>query len=68
MAEPQVPFPVLVEAHMRMAEMLAATPEKPGPLWLWDADAGAEAAAFAARLGDYADVMGAFDPCVYPRF
>ena len=68
MAEPKVSLPVLVEAHMRMAEMLAATPDKSGPLWLWDADAGAEAAAFAARLGDYAEVMGVFDPCVYPRF
>lgn len=68
MAEPKAPFAALVEAHMRMAEMLAATPDKPGPLWLWGADAGVEAAAFAARLGEYADVMGDFEPRYYPRF
>lgn len=59
-------FGALLEAHMRMAEALATTPDKPGPLWLWAEDAGETAAAFAADLAEGAGVVGSLDPRAYP--
>jgi len=66
MARDTAPFSALLDAHMRLAEALTATPEVPGPLRLWAGDAGEEAAAFAAELADSADVLGAIAPRSYP--
>ncbi|NKD86404.1 double-strand break repair protein AddB [Haematospirillum jordaniae] len=66
MAEQNVPLHILLESHMRMAEALATTPDRPGPLWLWDADAGMAAASFAADLAEHAAVLGQIRPQAYP--
>ena len=66
MAQPEAPFPALLEAHMAAAEALAATADLPGPLRLWAGDAGEAAAAFAAELGESAGVLGKIAPASYP--
>lgn len=66
MAEESVPFATLLEAHMVMAEALAGTPDRPGPLWLWAERAGEEAAAFVRELADSAATLGDIAPTAYP--
>lgn len=66
MKQSDTPFPALLEAHMVMAEALAATPDRPGPLWLWAEQAGEEAAAFVRELAETADVLGEIPPAAYP--
>lgn len=66
MAEPTVPLPVLLEAHMAAAETLADTADMPGALRLWAGDAGEAAATFAATLAESAGVLGDVAPETYP--
>jgi len=66
MTEEAVPLGTLLAAHMEMAEALAATPDTPGPLRLWAAEAGEAAAAFVAELAQGADVLKPMSPRAYP--
>ena len=66
MAEPSAPLSTLLEAHMTAAEALADTAEMPGALRLWSGDAGEAGAAFAAELGESADVLSGLAPANYP--
>lgn len=56
--DPPYPFEMLLEAHLRMAEALAATEAMPGPLRLWAEDAGEIAAGWARDLAETAPVLG----------
>jgi ATP-dependent helicase/nuclease subunit B len=60
------PLAVLLEAHMRAAEALAATDREPGPLRLWAEEAGEGAAAFARDLAEAATLMPAVPAAAYP--
>lgn len=66
MASPQAPFSLLLEAHMRLAEALAATAEEHGALRLWAKDAGDAAATWARDLADAAAVLGDVPTACYP--
>ncbi|MFA7429605.1 MAG: double-strand break repair protein AddB [Rhodospirillaceae bacterium] len=66
MARDEVPFADLLEAHLRMAEALAASDDTPGPLELWANRAGDVAAGFARDLADSAGDLGAIAPRHYP--
>ena len=61
LAGPPQPLPVLVAAHARFAERLAATDDGPGTVRLWAGEAGEALAAFVAELVETGDVLGAVD-------
>lgn len=65
MAQDEVPFADLLEAHLRLAEALAGSDDTPGPLELWAERAGEVAATFARDLGDCAGDLGAIAPRHY---
>jgi ATP-dependent helicase/nuclease subunit B len=60
------PLRRLLDAHMALAERLAATPEIPGPLRLWRGEDGEAAAAFVAELAQGADALPLLEPAAYP--
>jgi ATP-dependent helicase/nuclease subunit B len=60
------PVSEILEAHMRCAEALAATNDTPGPLRVWDGEAGEAAARFAADFARAADALPAMAPGQYP--
>lgn len=66
MKQGSAPLSDLLEDHMVMAEALAATPGRPGPLWLWAEQAGEEAAAFVRELAETATALGEIPPTAYP--
>ena len=59
-------FGAAFEAHMRLAEALAADATTPGAARLWAGEAGEALAAFAAEVMDSADVAPALDGSRYP--
>jgi ATP-dependent helicase/nuclease subunit B len=66
MAHDSAPLGDLVRAHMEFAEALAASDHLPGPARLWQGEAGAKAAAFAAELGQSAPALGEIPCRCYP--
>lgn len=58
---PQADFKALIKEHVRVAEALAALPEKSGAQILWKGEAGEAAARFIADLYDKAEVLGAVE-------
>ena len=56
----------LVEAHMRVAEDLAASDRQPGAARLWAGEAGESAADFASELARHADAAPTVDGRRYP--
>lgn len=65
MAQEAVPFSVLLDAHMRLAEALCATADIAGPLRLWAEDAGETAAALVRELTECADTLQPLPPLHY---
>lgn len=63
--QPEAGFNVLLEAHVRAAEQLAATEGKTGTVVLWKGDAGEAAANFIAALYDKAAILGNISPTEY---
>lgn len=57
-----------VEAHIRAAEGLAATPDEEGPLRLWHGEAGEATANFIRELMECAPAFGDLAPESYPHF
>jgi len=62
----RAPLLEIVTAHLECAERLASIPGTPGPLRLWQDDAGEVLARFAAELTQAAPDLGAIDPAHYP--
>jgi ATP-dependent helicase/nuclease subunit B len=60
------PFVEILEAHVAMAEALAATDAEPGRARLWAKDAGEAAAIFIAELADAGRELGAVTAADYP--
>lgn len=59
--KPRADFKQMLEAHLKLAEKLAATESKSGAQLLWKGDAGEAAAKFFADLYDKAEVLGEID-------
>ena len=66
MAQPEAPLPTLLEAHLTLAEGLAATPEESEGAELWRHESGQAAYRFAADLADAAKSLGAISGRHYP--
>ncbi|MBR1648077.1 MAG: PD-(D/E)XK nuclease family protein [Alphaproteobacteria bacterium] len=62
LSEKEQDFSSLLQAHIRLAESLAATPEKSGADVLWAGDAGETAAEFLSSLLESASTLGKI-PC-----
>jgi ATP-dependent helicase/nuclease subunit B len=58
---------VIVAAHIRMAESLAAADDETGAERLWAGEAGEAVAGFIAELMDAAPVLGPVAPWAYPE-
>ncbi|HMA49356.1 MAG TPA: double-strand break repair protein AddB, partial [Magnetospirillaceae bacterium] len=65
-ARPQAPLSALLEAHLALAEGLAATPDEPTGADLWRHDAGREAYRFAGELADAAQALREISGRHYP--
>ncbi len=61
-----VSFTAILEAHLKLAEQLAATSTQDGAERLWNAEGGAEAFTFLTELLNKAALMGDIDPESYP--
>ncbi|MBU0888522.1 MAG: double-strand break repair protein AddB, partial [Alphaproteobacteria bacterium] len=66
MAQDSVDLAELLETHGRLAEALAASRDAPGPVRLWQGEAGEAAANFLAELREAAGTLGSADPGLYP--
>jgi ATP-dependent helicase/nuclease subunit B len=66
MKQASAPLSLLLAAHMEAAESFAATADTPGPLRLWDGEAGEAAASFIAELAQCSDMLPAISPALYP--
>ena len=66
MARPETPLTALLEAHLTLAEGLAATPDEPTGADLWRNDAGREAYRFAGELADAAQALRQISGRHYP--
>lgn len=58
MCQPQANFKNLLEAHIRLAEVLAARPDKSGADILWAGEAGETAASLLSGLLEAAETLG----------
>ncbi len=65
-AQPEASLHDLLTAHLQTAEVLAATPDKPGSDRLWDEEAGAALADFVTELRDAAGDFMAIAGGDYP--
>ncbi|MDX2222001.1 MAG: double-strand break repair protein AddB [Rhodospirillaceae bacterium] len=65
--QPTASLVVLLDAHMRCAEALAASHDRPGAQRLWAGEAGEAAAGFAAELAACANVLPPIAPSAYPE-
>lgn len=63
---PRVNLRELLEAHIRVAENLAATVEREGSENLWRGEAGEAGAALLAQWLEQAEVLGEVTPAEYP--
>lgn len=66
LAAPAAPVPRLVEAHVALAEGLAATADQPGAARLWAGDAGEAAAGFVSELVQAAQALPPLPGWQYP--
>ena len=66
MAQPETALPALLEAHLTLAESLAATPEEPEGAELWRHESGQAAYRFAGDLADAAKSLGPISGRHYP--
>lgn len=56
-ANPETAFTAYLEAHIRLAERLAVTPDQSGAEMLWRGDDGENAALFLSELNEQADTL-----------
>jgi len=61
-----VPLKTLLEAHLELAQALAATPQETGSDRLWRGDSGEQIAAFLAELLENASLLPEVEPFAYP--
>ena len=59
-------FSDILQAHMELAEALAASETEPGPLRLWKGEIGQEAAALITEISSFAHIIGRINPLYYP--
>lgn len=64
----RVPFKELLNRHIKIAEMLAATDTQTGAEQLWNKEAGKTAFEFLTHLLTHADILGEIEPASYPTF
>lgn len=64
--EKPIPFHLLLEEHLKIAEQLAASSDRSGSERLWDNEAGQEAYSFLTELREYASILENILPSSYP--
>lgn len=66
-SDEEVAFTDLLEAHLHLAETLAATDTESGEIRLWQTEAGVSAAQLMAKTSEYAGkYLGKINPIYYP--